>query len=87
MEEEEEEEEQEEEEKEEEEEEEEEEGEAEEEEEEQLWAQCDACGKWRRLPESMRGAGGARWQKRPQSPNFGLGWRRRGGHGRRSARG
>ena len=21
---------------------------------EQLWAQCDACGKWRRLPESMR---------------------------------
>jgi len=23
---------------------------------EQLWAQCDACAKWRRLPESMRGS-------------------------------
>ena len=28
--------------------------ESDEEEAEQLWAHCDACGKWRRLPESMR---------------------------------
>ena len=30
--------------------------ESDEQEAEQRWAHCDACGKWRRLPESMRGS-------------------------------